>query len=142
MKKYIDLSFGYAIAGILCGVFYREATKLLAFTGKTTLAFTHLHLLVLGTVLFLVIALFTVVTDVEQSRHFTRFLRLYNVALPAMVVMLMVRGVAQVWQIPLSRGASAAISGVAGIVHILFTISLVLLMLALRGCKAKHTAAV
>ena len=55
MKKYINISFVYAIASIACGVFYREFIKLLSFSGKTTLAYTHLHLFVLGTVMFLLI---------------------------------------------------------------------------------------
>lgn len=45
MKKYINIAFIYGIAAIACGVFYREFTKFNGFTGKTTLAFTHLHLL-------------------------------------------------------------------------------------------------
>lgn len=36
MKKYINISFIYAVAAIACGVFYREFTKLLSFSGKTT----------------------------------------------------------------------------------------------------------
>ncbi len=44
-QKLISSAFRYAIAGLACGVFYREFTKFTAFTGKTTLAFTHLHLL-------------------------------------------------------------------------------------------------
>ena len=35
MKKYINLSFIYAMAAIVCGVFYREFTKFTGFTGKT-----------------------------------------------------------------------------------------------------------
>ena len=53
MRKYINISFMYAIAALLSGVFYREFTKILDFTGNTTLAFTHLHLFVLGTIMFL-----------------------------------------------------------------------------------------
>ena len=54
-QKLISSAFRYAIAGLACGVFYREFTKFTAFTGKTTLAFTHLHLLVMGTLLFLIL---------------------------------------------------------------------------------------
>ncbi|MEG1805993.1 MAG: DUF2871 family protein, partial [Clostridia bacterium] len=43
MKKLINVSFIYALAAIVSGVFYREFTKFMSFTGKTTLAFTHLH---------------------------------------------------------------------------------------------------
>lgn len=53
MKKYFNIAFIYAIAAIASGVFYREFTKFNAFTGKTTLSITHLHLFVLGTIMFL-----------------------------------------------------------------------------------------
>ena len=46
--------------------------------------------------------------------------------------MLVVRGVAQVIGAELSRGADAAISGMAGIGHILLGVSLVLLLLQIR----------
>ncbi len=56
LKKYINISFVYAIIAIACGVFYRKFTKFLGFSGKTTLAIAHLHFFVLGTIMFLLIA--------------------------------------------------------------------------------------
>ena len=44
MKKPIWIAFGYAIAAMACGVFYREFTKFFDFTGTTTLAVSHVHL--------------------------------------------------------------------------------------------------
>ena len=82
MKKYINIAFIYGIAAIACGVFYREFTKFNGFTGKTALAFTHLHLFVLGTLLFLILAIFSQLTDITKQKAFTWFLRLYNVGLP------------------------------------------------------------
>ena len=125
MKKYINIAFIYAIAAIVCGVFYREFTKFNGFTGKTTLAFTHLHLFVLGTFLIQF-------TDVAEQKAFAWFLKLYNVGLPFMVVMFFVRGIPQVLEIGLSKGISSAISGIAGIAHIIMTIAIVLLFTALR----------
>ena len=133
MKKYINLSFIYAIAAIACGVFYREFTKINGFSGKTTLAFTHLHLFVLGMLVFLAIAVFSAVTNLTGQKQFKRFLLLYNIALPFMVLMLFVRGIPQVLGSELSKGASAAISGMAGIAHIMMTVAIVLLFLALRN---------
>lgn len=137
MKKYINLAFGYALAGIACGVFYREFTKYNGFDGRTTLAFMHLHLFALGMLMFLLVALFAALTNVETQKTFRSFLVLYNISLPFMVLMLGVRGVLQVLGTPLSAGASAAISGIAGLAHILFTAALVLLFLALRRCSLK-----
>lgn len=57
-KKLIDTAFVYAIAAMVWGVFYREFTKFFAFSGKTTLAVTHVHFFALGTLVFLLLALF------------------------------------------------------------------------------------
>ena len=46
--------------------------------------------------------------------------------------MLLVRGVTQVLSLPLSAGTSAAISGIAGIGHILVGTGIILLLLALK----------
>ena len=54
--------------------------------------------------------------------------------------MLLVRGVTQVLGLPLTTGASAAMSGIAGIGHILTGVGLILLLLALRD-RAKEEAA-
>lgn len=135
MKKYINIAFIYGIVAIACGVFYREFTKFNGFTGKTTLAFTHLHLFVLGTFLFLMLAIFSLLTNVTEQKAFTWFLRLYNVGLPLMVAMLFVRGIPQVLEIELSGGASSAVSGIAGIAHIILTVAIVLMFAALRKCK-------
>ena len=132
MKKYINIAFIYGIAAIACGVSYYEFTKFNGFTGKTTLAFTHLHLFVLGTLLFLILAIFSQLTDITKQKAFTWFLRLYNVGLPFMVTMFFVRGIPQALQIELSKAASSAISGIAGIAHIIMTVAIVLLFMALR----------
>ncbi|HOJ09568.1 MAG TPA: DUF2871 family protein [Clostridiales bacterium] len=79
MKKYINISFIYAMTAIACGVFYREFTKFLGFSGKTTLAFTHLHFFVLGTIMFLLIAIFSSITNLSQQKQFSRFMLLYNI---------------------------------------------------------------
>ena len=135
MKKYINTAFIYAIAAIACGVFYREFTKFNMFEGKTTLAFTHLHFFALGTLVFLLVAVFSEITDVTQQKAFKPFFILYNIGLPFMVVMLFVRGIPQVLQIELSKGISSAISGIAGIAHIIMAVAVVLLFTALRKSK-------
>lgn len=132
-QKLIASAFRYAIAGLACGVFYREFTKFTAFSGKTALAFTHLHLLVLGTLLFLLLSLFALHTNLTEQTCFRQFRKLYAVALPFMIAMFFVRGILQALQTPLSPAADAAISGMAGISHVLMAISLMLLFLALRS---------
>ncbi|MEG1981280.1 MAG: DUF2871 domain-containing protein [Clostridia bacterium] len=132
MKKLINTSFIYAIVGICCGVFYREFTKFTMFEGRTTLAFTHLHFLVLGTLVFLILALFSINTDLLEQKKFKLFFVTYNIGIIFMQVMFFVRGILQVLATPLSSGANAAISGITGVAHIIVTFGVVLLFLCLR----------
>lgn len=131
MKKLIRLSFLYAIAAMVGGVFYREFTKFNGFEGRTALGFVHTHLFLLGMVIFLLAALFAGRTGLTTTKPFGAFLVVYNIGVPLTTVMFLVRGVTQVLQLPLSTGASAAISGIAGIGHILTGVGLVLFFLAL-----------
>lgn len=131
MKRYINTALLYAILAMVGGVFYREFTKFNGFTAKTTLAVVHTHYLLLGMVFFLLLLV------LEKNISFTgpktgRVLAVYHVGLNLTAVMLAVRGVVQVSGIALSTGMSAAISGVAGIGHILLGIGLVLLLLEIR----------
>lgn len=138
MKKYINTAFIYAVAGLAGGVFYREFTKFSGFSGRTVLSFVHLHLLVLGMLLFLLVALFVASTDVSQQKGFVLFYRLYNVGLPLTAVTLLGRGVVQVRGVALSKAFDAALSGVAGIGHILLGTGLVLLFCCLRRSRSAH----
>lgn len=130
MKRYINTALVYAILAMVSGVFYREFTKFNGFTAKTTLSVVHTHYFLLGMVFFLLLVL-------EKSFSFTgpktgRILAFYHVGLNLTAVMLVIRGVTQVLGTALSSGMSAAISGMAGIGHILLGVSLVLLLVQLK----------
>lgn len=137
MKKYLNIAFLYAVAAMVCGVFYREFTKFNGFTQKTTLSIAHTHFFVLGTILFLVIAIIIEMSDLESQKNFKRFFTFYNIGLPFMVVMFIIRGILQVLEIQLSTGMNAAISGIAGIAHIITGVSIVLLFLAFKKMAIK-----
>lgn len=132
MKKYLNLSLIYAVAAMAGGVFYREFTKWNGFTGVTALGKVHVHLFMLGMVVFLIVALFSAHNELEKQKTFRVFMRLYNIGLPLTVIMLLVRGIPQVLNITLSAGFDAAISGIAGIGHILLGTGLILLLVALK----------
>src|SRR5574344_2106091 len=110
MKKYINRSIFYAILAMVGGVFYREFTKIMGFTGVTALGKVHVHLLVLGTFLYLLIALFSKQISFENEKTFKWFCKTYDIGLLITVIMLVVRGITEVLYINLSRGASASIS--------------------------------
>lgn len=137
MKKYVNISFNYAILAIASGVFYREFTKFNGFSGKTTLSITHLHFFVLGTMMFLLIALLCVQTNLEEQKSFQTFMKLYNIGLPFMVIMFYIRGITQVLDISLSTAFHASISGISGIAHIIMTISLVMFFISLKKVNQK-----
>ena len=73
-------------------VFYREFTKLNGFDGVTALGKVHTHLFLLGTMVFLLVALFAAQGDLTKQKTFRVFLCLYNVGVPLTAVMMAVRG--------------------------------------------------
>lgn len=131
MKRYVNTALIYAILAMVGGVFYREFTKFSGFTEKTTLGVVHTHYFLLGMVFFLLLLL------LEKNFSFTgattgRVLAVYHVGLNLTAVMFVVRGITQVLRMELSSGMSAAISGMAGIGHILLGVSLVLLLVRIK----------
>lgn len=132
MKKIMNTSLIYFVLAMAGGVFYREFTKWNGYTEPTTLGVLHVHLLVMGTVLFLLIALFAKVTDLGKNSLFKKFFVLYNVALPFMVVMMLIRGIVQVLAIDLGKMGNGMLSGFAGLSHIAMMVSLLMLLIALK----------
>lgn len=131
MKRYMNAALLYAGFAMAGGVFYREFTKFNGFTAKTTLSVVHTHYFLLGMIFFLLLLL------LEKGFSFTgaktgRILIAYHIGLNLTAVMLVVRGVTQVLAPSLSSGMSAAISGMAGIGHILTGVSMVLLLMKIR----------
>ncbi len=132
MKKYLSIAMFYSIAAMVGGVFYREFTKWNGFTGITALGKLHTHLFVLCMFIFMIIALFAKENDLEKQKQFRTFMKIYNIGVPLSAVMLLVRGVPQVLDITLSSGINSAISGIAGISHILIGIGIILLLNSLK----------
>lgn len=131
MKRYINSALLYALFAMVGGVFYQEFTKFNGFTGKTTLSVVHTHYFLLGMVFFLLLLL------LEKNFSFTdaktgRVLAVYHIGLNLTAVMFVVRGMVQVLMPVLSSGMDAAISGVAGIGHILLGVSMVLLLVQIK----------
>lgn len=132
MKKYLNVSLIYALAAMAGGVFYREFTKFNHFSGVTALGKVHTHLFLLGMLVYLVIALYAAHNDLGKLRSFRAFLWCYNIGVPLTAAMMVARGVPQVLGLTLSNAASASISGIAGIGHILTGAGIVLLLVSLK----------
>lgn len=58
MKKYINISIIYAVLAMAGGVFFREFTKYNSFEGTTALGKAHVHLFLLGMIVYLLVASF------------------------------------------------------------------------------------
>lgn len=132
MKKYLNIALVYAILAMVGGVFYREFTKIMGFTGITTLSKVHGHLFALGMLMFMLVGLFAKEGNLEDIKSFKLFMLSYNIGLIVTSIMLVGRGVSQVLGLSLSRSLDLSISGIAGLGHILLGIGIICLITALK----------
>lgn len=141
MKKCLNISLVYAIVGLAGGVFYREFTKMNGFDGVTALGKVHTHLLLLGMIVFLITALFcSRFKCLPERKTFKAFMVVYNIGVTMTAIMLAVRGVTEVLNLELTRAANAAISGIAGLSHIVLAIGIILLIVSLKGSAKSEDA--
>lgn len=140
MKKLVSTSMVWMILGLCDGVFYRELTRIMNFSGKTVLKAMHPHLLMLGMFLFLILALFVkVLPGLGKEKSFHRFYWIWNAGLAFSMIMMLVRGIAQVMEVSLSKGMDYSISGMAGVGHILLAVGLVFLYMSFyRSLKEQN----
>ena len=130
MKALYRAAIFYLAFGLISGVFYREFTRANNFPeGQfTQLGVTHTHLLALGFMMFLIfLALEKVFTFSRNKKLFNIFFWLYNAGLLTTVSMLILHGSLTV----LGKESGAAISGIAGLGHIMLTIALVIFVVLL-----------
>ena len=129
MKRLMNASIVYGVLGLIGGVFYREFTKLNGFTDFTKLSVVHTHYLMLGMVFFLLLIL------VKKNFYFvatkvSKYLLFYYNGLNLTVIVLFIRGIVQVLSLNVS---SAAISGIAGIGHLILGISLIMILISIKN---------
>lgn len=132
MKKTINLSLIYALLAMVGGVFYREFTKLIGFEGRTTLAFVHTHLFLLGMIMMLIITLFISKLQIQRSKKYRLFMIIYNIGVCLTSLMFLIRGIVQVKGITINHVMNASISGIAGIGHILLGLGIILFFIILK----------
>ena len=128
----MNTSFIYAILAMVSGVFYREFTKFNGFIGKTALSVTHVHLFVLGTFMFLILLLLEKQFNITGHKNFKKFYLIYNIGLISTIVMFYIRGILQVKGVEITRAINGAISGFAGISHIVLGIGIIMFFLTLK----------
>ena len=131
MKRYMNCSLIYGVLAMVFGVFYREFTKFMGYTGHTVLSVGHTHYFVLGMLFFLMLLLLEK-NFAFSGKALSRILIVYHTGLNLTRVMFLVRGILQVLESPVSAGVNGAVSGIAGIGHILLGVSLVLVLVQLK----------
>lgn len=132
MKALLDSAFAYTAVGLLSGVYYREMTRSQDYEGFTQLSVVHTHLLALGTIFLLIVAVCEWLFGLSGRPQYRWFLGTFHSGLIVTVAMLLVHGTMQVYD----KGDPAAISGIAGLGHILLAVALVLFFVMLRGAVA------
>lgn len=140
MRKLLNASFAYMLAGATAGLFYREFTKLNGFPeGQfTQLGLAHTHLLILGCVVLLVaLALEKVFTISRSPRLFAWFFGLYNTGVILTAAMLIWHGSLTV----MGRESNKMIAGIAGLGHMLVTAGLIVFFVALRRAVTDRSPA-
>ena len=134
MKKIINTAMFYMIYGLTAGAFYREYTKFKEYEGLTSLSKVHPHVLVLGMLLFLIIGAYSYnKEDLIKTKSFSRFYKVYNIALVGTSLTMFVRGLTQVNASQLTGAANMSISGIAGVFHILMAVAFYFLFKSLKS---------
>lgn len=131
-KKYFNYAFIYAVVAILMGAFYREFTKIFAFSGKSTLSIIHTHYFAMGMIFFMLLTLFEHNLKFSKTKHIKKAIIAYNVALNVTGLIFLIRGITTVMAYSLSKGLNASLSGISGLSHIALLISLVYILLSIK----------
>ena len=139
MNRLMNTAFAYMVLGLVSGLGYREYTKATDTLGvDSQLSTLHTHFLALGMIVFLVVLALDALFGLSGRRSFTVFYWTYNVGLLMTVVMQAVRGILTLdGQDPATT--TAAIPGIAGLGHMILTVGLVALFVALRAALADRT---
>lgn len=130
-RKYANFALIYGILAMVFGVFYREFTKFQHFSGQTNLSVIHTHYFLLGMFFFLALMVTEKVFSFTEAKT-KKILAVYQVGINITALGFLLRGLTQVWEMELSRGMDASISGIAGIGHFLTGVSMILVLLNIR----------
>lgn len=138
-KRYATNALIYAVIAMVLGVFYREFTKFSGFTDKTNLSVMHTHYFLLGMVFFLLLMLVEKIFAFSSWPRTKAVLIIYHVGLNIAGAGFLIRGLTQVWRTELSKGMNSAISGFAGIGHILLSAAIILFLVRIRKIANQTT---
>lgn len=127
MKKIYNVSLIYLVLGLASGIYYRELTKINDFHNDTVLSVVHTHFLVLGFVFFLIVLLLAKVAEITKVKGFNTWFYTYNISLVYTVVLMIIRGTAEVQSINI-----VDLSHIAGLGHMMLGLSLIWFMVSIK----------
>lgn len=121
------------VMGLIGGMFYREFTKFYAFTDATHLCKIHVHTLVLGFVVSLLVYLLA--KDMNDVKALKKPYEMYLTGLVFTVVNMVVIGIYEVVREGTDVIIRAAIDGTSGIGHIILGVGIVWMFVKLYNLK-------
>ena len=121
------------IMGLISGVFYREFTKFYAFTDATHLGKIHVHTLVLGFVVSLL--MYLLAKDMNDVKSLKKPYEIYLTGLTFTIVNMVVIGIYEVVCDGADVNVRAAIDGTSGIGHIILGVGIVWMFVKLYNLK-------
>ena len=131
-KRYLNAAIVYACLALAGGVFFREYTKAIGFTGETALSVVHAHYFALGMIVFILLALLEKAFGFSDGKNIPVWLVVYHTGLNITVAGLVLRGLAQASNAVLSRGLDASLSGISGLGLTLLGVSLLFILFSVR----------
>lgn len=127
----------FLFMGLAGGVFYREFTKLFTWRRLTALSVVHLHLIALGFIALLVI--YALLQDEEKkSAEISLPLKVYITGLAWTVTSFMIRGIYGIVSPEANIFPDAALSGIAGLGHIILGIGIVWIIIRLIKMQSEN----
>jgi hypothetical protein len=128
MKHYLKAATIYTIIGLLSGVFYREITKIMDYTSRTSLSLIHGHYISLGLFVFLFLLILEKQFAFSGIKSSKKVIIGYHIGLNMTGLGFLMRGLTQVFEMDLTKDLNASISGISGMGHILLAISLLMIL--------------
>lgn len=124
-KNILGLSYTALVMGLVAGVFYREFTKFYDFQDKSHLSILHVHALVLGFLLLLIIYMVTSGYDSKRVQSLKKPIQTYITGFTFTIVNMTVFGIYEVVSQGQSTINEAALESMSGLGHILLAVGLV-----------------
>lgn len=138
MKHYLKAASIYTLIGLISGVFYREITKILDYTGPSNLSLIHGHYISLGLFVFLFLLILEKQFAFSKIKKTKEAILGYHIGLNITGLGFLMRGLTQVLEMDMTKGLNASISGISGMGHILLAISLLMILRNIKKALAQN----